>query len=1274
MFLNGVSNLDLLYHGDYDLSIVFTSVLISIFMSYVAIDTLRRINQASRNANRLWFVISSINMGVGIWAMHFIGMMSLNLPSGETYDEIMTLLSIFPAIIAGIVVIKLINKRHVTKSTLLLGGLLFGGSVSIMHYVGVMAMRIQGEIAFNPYLFIFSIVSSVYIAYFALLFIKKSKLSGQYFQFMVALVIGASASLMHYISMSASYFIKAVNLPPLFGTVNSYQLTIVVLIAVVISLLTLVFSYILAYFKFKKSQYQSELDLALLIETIEDYAIIKLDIHGNVKTWNKGAERIQGYSVEDILGRNFSVFSPSLDIDSSRTSKILAQALSQHKFEEEGFRIRKDGSKYWANVVTRPIFGVGGKPEGFSMVTRDFTQRKNAEETISEQQQFISRVTDAMGEAVYVVNQDGLLIFMNPEAERLLGWKFEEIKSRNMHTVLCPSTVDGQSIKLEDSLVTKSINKGLVLHSNDRFYTAKSGRVFPISMSTSPLRNGDKITGCVVTFRDIEKEKLIEDTLKRSASRMRELLQISPMAVCIASIKTGEIVFANKSYANMFNIELDEVIGKMPSDYYKDAEEYQEITQKISVSGPILNHLTTCHPAQGKYIWTLASYSNIEYEGEMAVLGWLYDVTDLKEAQELAEGAVRLKSEFLSTMSHEIRTPMNGVIGMVDLMLDTELDAQQSEFAVIIKESANALLDVINDILDFSKIEAGKLEIISKEFNLLKLVEGCVDLLATNAKDKNITLMSYVDLETPSILSGDEGRLRQVIINLLGNAIKFTKKGEVSLTAKLLSRMENECTIRVEVKDTGIGIAEEIIGKLFKPFTQGDGSITRLYGGTGLGLTISQRLIEAMGGKIGIESVVNQGSTFWFELSLETTSNQFNELKCDYIAGRTAVLMAPPSYACEMIKHSLFSWGVDVTLVDDEAQLLQLLQTEPVVDLFILTSLVSRVNLVKLTQIVRLKDISQRILVWAETKKLPIDLFDKTTHASLLPIKQSTLFDSLLIALDRRQAFSRVSVDKRISSEKNVMIQDENLHILLVDDNIINQKVAQNQLKRLGYQLTTVSNGVEAINTLNSSKFDLILMDCHMPVMDGYEATRIIREQEKNKDTHIPIIAMTANAMAGDREVCIQAGMDGYLAKPIAANELKTTLEYWLIKTIPEINKIQSSPHVFRHVVDIDRLKEVFGDDKDGIANILDVFLKSMIESLDSLEQAVIKHAFDEIEFIGHQLTGAAANIGLDILSYVGRSLELAAVERNIVQARELLLTTNSALSDVASFYTSFKK
>jgi two-component system sensor histidine kinase/response regulator len=645
-------------------------------------------------------------------------------------------------------------------------------------------------------------------------------------------------------------------------------------------------------------------------------------------------------------------------------------------------------------------------------------------------------------------------------------------------------------------------------------------------------------------------------------------MQQTPLAVIEWNLN-AEIVEWNPAAEAMFGYKKSEVIGRRMVDLLlpESARSRTEDEWRELISRRVGRHSTFHNITKdGRTIVCEWHNTPLDSDGEViGVASMVQDFTErtriaeeLKEMRDAAVESARLKSEFLANMSHEIRTPMNGVIGMSGLLLDTELDDEQRDFAETIRSSGDSLLTIINDILDFSKIEAGKLQFETLDFDLGHAVESTIELLAERAHAKQLELASLVYSEVPTDLRGDPGRLRQVLTNLIGNAIKYTECGEVVVKAQKESETDNEVKIRFSVTDTGIGIREEARDQLFQAFTQADGSTTRKYGGTGLGLAISKQLVEMMGGEIGVESVLGQGSTFWFTANFgkQEPKSLAEETTKRGLEGLRVLVVDDNTTNCKILSHQLMSWGAEYSQAESGAKALELLHravnNNKSYDLAVLDLMMPGMDGFELARLIKSE---QKI---AGVPLVLLTSFGQRGDSGLArdagvaayitkPVRQSQLLECLLKVVNESASVTKPGqvpplVTRHTINEKQWL---SNKLVLIAEDNTVNQKVAMRQLSNLGYRADAVADGREALEALARIPYDLIFMDCQMPEMDGYEATAEIRRRE-GSDKRIPIIAMTAHALEGDREKCIESGMDDYVSKPVKADELIAVLNKFI--------------------------------------------------------------------------------------------------------------------------------
>jgi two-component system sensor histidine kinase/response regulator len=772
----------------------------------------------------------------------------------------------------------------------------------------------------------------------------------------------------------------------------------------------------------------------------------------------------------------------------------------------------------------------------------------------------------------------------------------------------------------------------------------------------------------------IAERKRIEEAQHERSSILRAVIEGTTDSVYVKDLG-GHYLLINPAGARLLGKSEEEIIGKDDTELYspETARVIMEGDRRVLASGRTQTYEETGTAAgvTRTYLSTKGPYRDPQ-GNVVGLIGISRDITDRKrieeeltEARDAALEAVRLKAQFLANMSHEIRTPMNGIVGMAGLLLNTGLTRQQREFASDIQSSADVLLKILNDILDFSKVEATKLKLEAVDFDLQGVVESVSEFIGKQARAKGLELASLVHSDVPKRLRGDPGRLRQVLTNLMSNAVKFTDYGEVILRVTKVIESDSYAVVRFAVSDTGIGIAEANQRYLFQAFTQADGSTARRYGGTGLGLAISKQLVEYMHGEIGVESEPGRGSTFWFTARLEKQPG----VKAPATAARSTLrgmrllIVDDNETNRKILQHQVNSWGMPNESAPGAPEALELLRRQAATgepfDLAILDMQMPGIDGLTLARAIKSEPaIASTHLVLMSSTTYDSDLkhLAEAGVAQCLtkPVRQSQLFDCLTSAAagagDAEQ-FSETSPQVTSAADDTLAAQTESsapdsrqhVRILVAEDQPVNQKVVLHQLRGLGYHADAVSNGWEALEALERNTYELILMDCQMPGMDGYEATAEIRRRE-GASKHTPIVAVTAHAFESDREKCLAAGMDDYIPKPVNTQTLKSVLERWTMRNAAGGQQPESSDQRLEEIMSPTVLAAFRAaspeGEPDGTLGLLDLYVRDMRPLLEELRAALARGDAQAMQKLAHGIKGTSASLGIQRMVTLSEELE----------------------------------
>lgn len=930
-----------------------------------------------------------------------------------------------------------------------------------------------------------------------------------------------------------------------------------------------------------------------------------------------------------------------------------------------------------------------------------------------EEKQRSELILDSAKEGVYGLDLEGRIIFANKAALNITGYSKEESLGVLKHDLVHHTNADGTPHLKRNCAVCKSLNKKVDQTVDSEIFWRKDGSFFPVEYTISPVKNySGEITGAMVVFRDIterKKEEAEREATSKKLSEYAEKMEWQNLAletskqiaesqfkgffenelieVYIFNIKTFKFINVNKTAINNIGYNLDE-LKKMTA---------YEIQPKL----PKQKFLKKIRPLTKKDIATLAFrtpimrkdgseyYADIRlqlysYNNKQVFLAIVQDATTqinaekkLLLAKEQAEEATRLKSDFLANMSHEIRTPLNSVIGMNSLLLGTELTPKQRNYTETAIKSANALLELISDILDFSKIEAEKMQLEQIAFDLRSLTEDICEIIKVKCYEKDIELLFSYGSKVPHYVVGDPGRVRQIILNLLSNAVKFTEKGHVSLSVDSCDAGSGKLGFLIKVSDTGIGIAKEKQELVFEKFSQTDMATTRKYGGTGLGLAISRQLARFMDGDITIESEPGHGSVFTLTIMLDPNTDEaadvINDNNVD-LAGIKILVIDANKASIENITWQLSDYGLNVEGAADSVKALSKLEkavkNKPF-NIVITEEVISDMDGEELCRRIKKNDKLKDIIVIMITsglkpkegkylKKIGFDAF------LTKPVYQSDLIKMLGIVWSAKSHKLDLDLithhdirESKLSPQRN--IQYRNVSILLAEDDKTNILVAKTMLNNMGCEVTIAENGSIAVDMFKKHKFDLVFMDCHMPEMDGFEATKHILEYEKEAGkTHTPIIAFTANALSGDREKCLKNGMDDYMSKPIQPVMLDEIIMKWVAVEKIIIKEINYSPekyikegdtatalYVILNIDTVNNFKDIM---QENTGMVLENYLEDAKGYVDILGKNLKLENIDEIIATSHKLKSSSRQVGAEMLGEIAADIEEHARLEKITQ------------------------
>ncbi len=904
------------------------------------------------------------------------------------------------------------------------------------------------------------------------------------------------------------------------------------------------------------------------------------------------------------------------------------------------------------------------------ILTRKISESKRSAAALRESEERFRQVTENIESVFWMSDPDKHeIIYVSPAYERIWGRTCQSVYREPLSFVEAIHPDD------RDRVVAAFSKQQRGEYDEEYRILQPDGTLHWIRDRAFPVRDDSGNIYRVVGFaEDITERKHYEVALEKERQQLRQIITNVPVAMAMFDSKMRFIAYSQKWLLD-YRLQGRDIIGKCHYEIFPDIPDRWRAIHQRALQGETIAHPEDLFERADGTKFYLRWAINPWYDADGRVSGIVIvsdRVNELVEAREAALAASRLKSQFLANMSHEIRTPMNGVLGIADLLAKTHLDAEQRDFVQTLQASAENLLALVNDILDFSKLEAGEMQLDDVEFDLSDLLGNVLDLLAAGAHAKSLELAGWIEADVPRALFGDGNRLRQILTNLAGNAIKFTDAGEAIVTVSCQAPpTPTECWLRFTIRDTGIGISPAGRKKLFHSFSQVDASTTRRHGGTGLGLAISKQLVDLMGGEIGVESELGRGSTFWFTARFGVRPRPPSSKPIPDLQGLRLLVVDDHPTNRKIVRHQGCAWGMQVDEAAGEAEALAQIrqaqeQSRPY-DIALIDMQMPEMDGEMLGAQLRQDPASASVRLIMITS---LDRGDAPARLRRLgfaaylvkPVRESRLLDAIVTALRSPERVESVE-SPRESRETRAA------KILVVEDHRINQKVILNQLKLLHYRADCAENGRQALDRLSQNPYDAVLMDCQMPVLDGYETTRELRRRE-GETRHTVVIAMTAHAMKGDREKCLAAGMDDYLSKPINVATLESTLERWLSGRVP-VEAIAPPPEPEAEEtapLDLKQLDDATGGDVELQQIVLAAFLEDTATDLASLKTSSEAGDLEDFTSKAHRIKGSSGNVGAMSIYRIAADLERRARQGSLENASEAIAQLEAQLAAIANF------